>query len=128
MKRLMCVLLTLAFLIGISTYEVISIKNVTTKLDTEITNLVEVYDNNRSDITGLYDDVKSVKVWWESIEDAVCLMFNHKDLNYISDSLTKLTTYTKENDFDNAFAEINLLKEYTNKCQHFMGFNLHNVL
>ena len=128
MKRLICVLLTLAFLIGISTYEVINIRKITTKLDSEIKNLVDVYDNNRTDITIIYDNVRSVKDWWDSIEDAICLMFNHKDLNYISDSLTKLTTYTKENDFDNAFAEVNLLKEFTNKCQHFMEFNIHNVL
>ena len=36
--------------------------------------------------------------------------------------------YTKNNDYDNAICELELLKEYSSDSYHILGFNLHNVL
>lgn len=55
-------------------------------------------------------------------------MFNHKDLSTITDTLSRLSSSVNNNDYDNAIIEVNLLKEYSEKNRHIMGFNLQNLL
>ena len=109
-------------------FEVIKVRETLTSIEDIITDLNLQYEQNEHDITIFYDEVGDVKEFWEKKEGWLCFLFNHRDLSVITDSINRLRAYTKNNDFDNAIAEFAVLKEYSSKSYHIMGFNIHNIL
>ena len=126
MKRLIVVLIMLVFLVGLATYEVVSIHNIIAFMDKSIDKLIPIYEENEEDITVASETLDMLGNYWFDRECNMCIMFNHKDLSMVSDSLNKLNTYN--NNFDDAIAELYLLQAYIEKADHIMGFNIHNVL
>ena len=108
--------------------EVFKVREVLTSMEDMISDLSLEYELNEENITIFYDDIGDIKEFWEEKEDWLCFLFNHRDLSVITDSLNRLRAYTKNNDFDNATAELSLLKEYSSESYHIMGFNIHNIL
>jgi len=128
MKRLIVVLIMLSFLVGLATYEVVSIHNIIAFMDKSIDELIPIYEENEENITVVAETLDKLETYWYDRECNMCIMFNHKDLSMVSDSLNKLNTYTHNNNFDDAIAELYLLQAYIEKADHIMGFNIHNVL
>ena len=128
MKRLIVVLIMLSFLVGLATYEVVSIHNIIAFMDKSIDELIPIYEENEGNITVVAETLDKLETYWYDRECNMCIMFNHKDLSMVSDSLNKLNTYTHNNNFDDAIAELYLLQAYIEKADHIMGFNIHNVL
>lgn len=128
MKRIITIICLFLALITLATYEVIAVDKVITKLENQVIVLNDLVKNNKDDLSVVETEVNKVKSDWDSNEDNLCLMFNHKDLSVITDSLTKLKSYVFNNDYDNAVAEVDLLNEYAKKNRHIMGFNMQNLL
>jgi hypothetical protein len=93
-----------------------------------ITDLKIQYELNENDITPYFDKVGDIKEFWAENESWLCFLFNHRDLSTITDSINRLQAYTKNNDYDNAIAELAILREYSTQNCHIMGFNIHNIL
>ena len=83
---------------------------------------------HKDNLSIILPKVDSIKSDWDQVEPTLCLMFNHKDLSSITDTLAMYRAFVYNNDYDNAIAEISLLKEYAEKNDHVMGFNLQNLL
>ena len=128
MKRIIIIVILFVSLIGLATYEVISVDNIITSLDTMVEKLQVDITDNKNNVSEISTSVKQVQTYWNNHEENLCLMFNHKDLSAITDTLTRLYSYVENNDYDNAIAEVNLLKKYSEKNRHIMGFNLQNLL
>jgi len=127
-KKGLTILIISLLLIGLATYESIAVNNLIVRIDTDVKKIYPKFYENESDITILYDELNEIDEYWTESESIMCLMFNHKDLGCITDSINKLKAYTRNNDYDNAIAEIELLKGYTEKNTHILGFNIHNIL
>ena len=127
-KRIIIIVILFVSLIGLGTYEVISVDNIITSLDTMVETLQVDITDNKNNVSEISTSVKQVQTYWNNHEENLCLMFNHKDLSAITDTLTRLCSYVENNDYDNAIAEVNLLKKYSEKNRHIMGFNLQNLL
>ena len=128
MKRIIIIVILFVSLIGLATYEVISVDNIITSLDTMVEKLQVDITDNKNNVSEISTSAKQVQTYWNNHEENLCLMFNHKDLSAITDTLTRLYSYVENNDYDNAIAEVNLLKKYSEKNRHIMGFNLQNLL
>lgn len=128
MKKGITVFAILIFTIAIGILEVVSVRNTLTEMETVIIKLYDKYEEDNDDITIYYDEITLVKEYWEENEKWLCFLFNHRDLSTITDSINKLQAYTKNNDYDNSVAELSLLREYSTKSYHIMGFNIHNIL
>lgn len=128
MKKGITVLAILIFTIAIGVLEVVSVRNTLTEMETVVITLYDKYEEDNDDITIYYDEITLVKEYWEENEKWLCFLFNHRDLSTITDSINKLQAYTKNNDYDNSVAELSLLREYSTKSYHIMGFNIHNIL
>ena len=128
MKRLLAVIIITISLFTLATYECISVANINNKLEADVSILYENFEDDPEHVSSFTETVKTLKNNWDSKENALCLMFNHKDLSCITDTFTRLLASVKNNDYDNAIIEVNLLKEYSEKNRHVMGFNLQNVL
>lgn len=127
-KRIIIVCIITLALIGLGTYEVIAVKNVNKELLENVNELHALTIENKDDLTILLPKVDGIKSDWDNIEPTLCLMFNHKDLSTVTDTLALYRAYVYNNDYDNAIAEISLLKEYAEKNDHVMGFNIQNLL
>ena len=128
MKRIIAIVFLFLALITLATYEVVMVDKVIVKLENQVTSLSEMVKSNKEDSSIVETELSYVKKDWDSKEDNLCLMFNHKDLSAITDSLTRLKSYIYNNDYDNAVAEVDLLNEYARKNRHIMGFNMQNLL
>ena len=126
--RLLAVIFITLSLFALATYEVVAISNINNQLETDVILLYEVFEDDPEHISSLTQTVAGLKEQWDSQEESLCLMFNHKDLSCITDTLTRLLASVKNNDYDNAIIEVNILKEYSKKNRHVMGFNLQNIL
>lgn len=128
MKKGITVLSILIFTIAIGVWELVSVRSTLTEMETVIIMLYDKYEESEDDITIYYDEITLIKEYWEANENWLCFLFNHRDLSTITDSINKLQAYTKNNDYDNSVAELSLLREYSTKSYHIMGFNIHNIL
>lgn len=128
MKKAITVIFIFATLIIFGFFEVFQVRSTLTSMEDIITDLNLQFEKNEENITIFYDEIGDIKEFWEEKESWLCFLFNHRDLSVITDSINRLRAYTKNNDFDNALAEFAVLKEYSNKSYHIMGFNIHNIL
>ena len=97
-------------------------------MEYRVDSLTAEYQDNQEDITILAENVDDFKKFWEQNENWLCYLFNHRDLSTITDSINRLKANTENNDYDSAYSELALLKEYSTKSHHIMGFNIHNIL
>lgn len=128
MKRTIIIISITIILLIFAIYELIQVNFITHYLENKVSNLDQKYEENAENISVLSGEIAEISDYWNSYEDALCLIFSHKDLSTTTDSLTRLLAYTKNNDYDNAIVEITLLQELASKNYHIMGFNIHNVL
>ena len=120
------IMVVLVIILGI--VEIMNVQKTLSTLENTMNDLCQEYAENEEDITIFVDKVGDVKEIWEKKENWLCYLFNNRDLSIITDSINRLSAYTRNNDFDNAICEIYLLMEYTTKSYHIMGFNIRNVL
>ncbi len=128
MRKAITVIVISIITITFGIWEVCRVRNTLTSMEDIITDLNTRYERNSEDITIFYDELGDLKEYWERQENWLCYIFNHRDLSTITDSINRLIPYTKNNDYDNAICELSLLKEYSTKSYHIMGFNIHNIL
>ena len=128
MKRTITIISIAIILIAFATAELIIVSNIVTFMEKSINEISTKYSQNKEDITILSEEIKIIDDYWDKYESTLCLIFSHKDLSVTTDSLNKLMAFTENNDYDNAIAEIELLKSMVEKNHHIMGFNIHNVL
>ena len=64
MKRLIVVLIMLGFLVGLATYEVVSIHNIIAFMDKSIDKLIPIYEENEEDITIVSETLDMLGNYW----------------------------------------------------------------
>ena len=128
MRRLIAIITISISLIALATFEVVAVKKINTNLLKDVIYLEEITKQNQDNIVNISNEITQIKDNWDNIEPTLCLMFNHKDLSTVTDTLALIQAYVFNNDYDNAVAQVHLLKEYAEKNEHVMGFNLQNLL
>ncbi len=128
MKRGIFMITLTVLLLSLAIWEAVAVNGVISNLSDSIDLIIDDFENHKNDITVLSKDVSEIKSFWDDRECTLCLMFNHKDLSDVTDSLNKLKTYTDLNDYDDALTELYLLQNFSSKATHIMGFNIHNIL
>lgn len=128
MKRGIFMITLTVLLLSLAIWEAVAVNGVISNLSDSIDLIINDFENHKNDITVLSKDVSEIKSFWDDRECTLCLMFNHKDLSDVTDSLNKLKTYTDLNDYDDALTELYLLQNFSSKATHIMGFNIHNIL
>lgn len=128
MKRAAAVIFITLLLLVSGIIEIFIVKDVMIELKNSILFIEQKIIQNENNITVLEADMTSLTSDWEKKEVYLCLMFNHKDLSIITDSLNRLQTCTKLNNYDDAMVELMLLKLYSQNRMHLMGFNVQNIL
>jgi len=126
-KKGILVLIIITSTIVFGSIELYKVNEVLTTMETAIIGLNKEYEENEDDITVFSNKIGNIKEYWIEKEDWLGFIFNNRDLNTITDSINRLQAYTKNNDYDNAIAELAILKQYSTENSHIMGFNLKNI-
>lgn len=127
-RKAITIITILIITITLGIVELISVRKTLTEMEQVVITLYDKYESNEKDISVYYDEVTLVKDFWEKKEAWLCYLFNHRDLSSITDSISRLQAYTKNNDYDNSVCELSLLREYSTQNYHIMGFNIQNIL
>jgi len=127
-KKGIAVLCIFVITILFGIFEITNVKKTLITIEDMVFDLSLKYENSEDEINIYYNEIADIKRYWHKSQTWLCFIFNHRDLSTITDSLNRLSAYTKNNDFDNAICELELLKEFTSSSYHILGFNLHNVL
>lgn len=128
MKKGISVLVILIITLAFGIFEIANVKKTLITIDDLVYDLYIKYEANEEEIDQFYNETGDIKEYWHNSLNWLCYIFNHRDLSTITDSINRLRAYTKNNDYDNAICEIELLKDYTSESYHILGFNLHNIL
>ena len=128
MKRFFIILGIICLITTLGIYEMISVQGVMNKLTYDITTIHSKVIESEGDITYLSQEINEVKDYWITHEEYICIMFNHKDLLPITESISRASANIENNNFDDTIIELNLLKEYAKNSSHVMSFHINNIL
>jgi len=127
-KRLITILILSLLLLALGITELILVKNFINGIEEDVNNLVILYEENKDNIVPLIPEVEKVEQKWDSKEQLLCLMFNHKDISVITDCITRVIEYSKQNNYDDAIVDLKILHKYAEKNHDIMQFNINNIL
>lgn len=127
-KRAIIIITLITSLLGLAVTELILVKSFINTIEDDVNELVVLYEENKDDITTLVPEVEKVEKNWDSKEQMLCLMFNHKDITMITDCITRLIEYSKQNKYDDAIVDLKILQKYAEKNHDIMEFNINNIL
>lgn len=128
MKRFLIILIIISLITLLGIFESISVQSVMQNLTHDITSIHSKVLENKDDITHLSDEINVVKDYWITHEEYICIMFNHKDLLPITESISRASANIENNNYDDTIIELNLLKEYAKNSSHVMSFHINNIL
>ena len=127
-KRTITMIIVTLLLLGLATTEVILVKNFINDIEDDVNHLVIEFQENKEDITTLTPLIENIQLKWDNKEQLLCLMFNHKDMSMLTDCITRVSEYCKQNNYDDGIVEVKILQEYAKKNHNIMGFNFNNIL
>ena len=127
-KRLITILIITLLLLTLAITELILVENFIVDLENNVNELVLLYEDNRDNIVPLADEVNRLDQKLDSKEQLLGLMYNYKDINVISDCLTRIVEYSKQNNYEDAIVELKILQEYSKKNHDTMGCTFNNIL
>ena len=119
------IIITITIIFGI--LELQQVDKVLSTMEISVMGLRKEYEENEDNITLFSNKVGNIKEYWLKCEDWLGFIFNNRDLSTITDSINRLQAYTKNNDYDNAIAELAMLEQYSTENSHIMGFNFKNI-
>lgn len=127
MKKAITVSMLGVILLAISIYEIIAVNNFINDFENTAIEIYETLENNKDKIDDYFTFVNNKKEKWNKQEKSLCLMFSYRDLTTINDCFSRLVAYVKNNDYDNACAEAELLLSYSEYNKEIMQLSFQNL-
>ena len=72
--------------------------------------------------------VDNLQYDWAKNEKKLCLLVNHKSIEQLAVEVVRLKTYIDEEEEIEFFTSLEIIKNYVETFQHFMGASFHNIL
>ena len=88
MKRFLIILSIICIISALGIYETISVQSVMNSMTKDLNIIHNKVIENEGDITHISSDINTVKDYWIAHEEFICILFNHKDLLPITESIS----------------------------------------
>ena len=72
--------------------------------------------------------VSNLDYAWHQSERHLCLLVNHKNIEQLEVEVVKLKSYISEDEKIEFMTSLQIIKNYVEAFQHFMGASFHNLL
>ena len=126
-KRVIIIWLLFALLISGAVCEQIFIQDTVDKIK-EKTQTLEQQITVEYNGEPALKTINEMQKFWEDREKILCLIINYKELKDILMQMHRLEQTMLQNDEENTFIELTVLKYQIHGCSNVIGFNIQNVL
>ena len=127
MKKTITMIVVAILLLGLGITESILVGNLISDIENNVNDFVVEFEANRDNVYVLTDKIQEIEQKWDSKEDILYIMFNYKDIRLFADTLTRVSEYTRENNYDDGIVELKILQEYAKKNHDIMSCNFTNI-
>lgn len=130
MKKIIAIVIMLAFVLGIGIYEEVFLKDTTKKLYTYTDELHASIESDEENINREENKQLFIKLrdFWLDAEKTLCLLVNYENVKCITEAIAKLEISINENDLSVTHENINALKYYSRIMKNVYGFSWQNIL
>lgn len=128
MKKLLCILIITAFLVGCCIAEEILVKKTLAEIDKQGNDLY-VYALKQENVNTdeILAQTRELNQFWLKYEDALCFFVNHKDMHEMGNELIKMISYAKNNIKEEYLTSLELVIYYSSTFHHIMGVSFENI-
>lgn len=127
--KIICVFLLLAFIVLACVIEdriVVSslqeVKNYCYEIEKTVESEGKIVSGEVASLVSNLDYV------WHQSERHLCLLVNHKNIEQLEVEVVKLKSYISEDEKIEFMTSLQIIKNYVEAFQHFMGASFHNLL
>lgn len=128
MKRLVGIIISLAFIIAVSTVEIV----LSDKYIAEIMDLSEEISQTTSrDNFTSEENVKKVQELddlWTHHENILCLMTNHNNIDDVGQYITRMISSQRDQDYECFVSSLDLVIYYVEGYDHIFGITVQNLI
>lgn len=128
MKKAINITIIILLLIGICVLEQVLadkyLAEVEKRVDSIYTTFLSVDDINN---TQLISQTNELEEYWTNKESILCNFVNHKDIEDIGVEINKMQTATKDNNKDQYYESLKLVKFYLKGYKHVIGISIQNI-
>lgn len=128
MKKAINITIIILLLIGICVLEQVLadkyLAEVESRVDSIYTTFLSVDDINN---TQLISQTNELEEYWTNKESILCNFVNHKDIEDIGVEINKMQTATKDNNKDQYYESLKLVKFYLKGYKHVIGISIQNI-
>ncbi len=128
MKRLIGILIMVAFLIAICIGEELMVGSSVSRVKEYCQSLYSLANQSETVDTAQIISLTNTTVeFWKKQEHNLCFFINYKDMSEMSNELIRMLSYAKDNVKDEYIASLSLVLYYCETFDHITGFNFQNI-
>ena len=128
MKKFINITIIILLLIAVCVVEQVLadkyLAEVEKRVDTIYENFIALDDINN---TKLIAQTNELEEYWTAKESVLCNFVNHKDIEDIGVEINKMQTATKDNNKDQYYESLKLVKFYLKGYKHVIGISIQNI-
>ena len=128
MKRLVGIILSLLFIIAVSTTEIILSKKYIGEVLELSMSIAESVNRETYCDQNYIDNVTKLEELWRHHENILCLMTNHNNIDEVGEYITRMRTSQRDHDYECFASSLALVIFYVEGYQHIFGINFQNLV
>ncbi len=127
--KFFCILVLIGILTAICVVEDRLVVNALGRVNRFCYEIEIAIENNGGIVNGeVASLVDNLEYNWNKDESNLCFVVNHKSIEPLGVEIVRLKTYIDEEEEIEFYVSLNIIKNYVETFQHFMGASLHNFL
>lgn len=127
--KFFCILVLIGILTAICVVEDRLVVNALDRVNRFCYEIEIAIENNGGIVNGeVASLVDNLEYNWNKDESNLCFVVNHKSIEPLGVEIVRLKTYIDEEEEIEFYVSLNIIKNYVETFQHFMGASLHNFL
>ena len=127
--KLLAVLSILAVVIGMCVLEDRVVKSSLAAVNNRCYEIEAAIERNGGIVNGeVASLVDNLEYRWFKDEAGMCYLVNHKNTEQLGVEIVRLKTYIDEEEEIEFYVSLNIIKNYVETFQHFMGASVENIL
>lgn len=122
-KTIISILLSFAFILGLSIYEIYYIRDTFSNFHEILDSLYQKTESR----TATYEDGTAVRSYWEHEKHTLHIWLPHTMLQEVDYHLDEAIGYLYNDDYANALAQLEVARELSLEFPHSYSFSLQNI-
>ncbi len=127
--KLLAILSLVGVIVGICYLEDKLVKDALTIVNNRCYEIEVAIEENGGIVNGeVASLVDNLEYEWFKREQGLCFLVNHKNTEQLGVEIVRLKTYIDEEEEIEFYVSLNIIKNYVETFQHFMGASVDNIL